>query len=288
MILSDFLQVYTANQFISDGCATFFRHDRFKEITKYELEFDKTALSVVEGLEPGQRTEGQIRLMKGNIALVIILERVENGSSLGAFQPRICVANTHIYANPNLPDVKLCQVASLVNGLEKIAQSQIPLLICGDMNSLPGSSDPHKFLVTGRICPVSSKETADPLGIYNLLKLQHSIPLVSAYSSLLCSGRVKEDEKKKMNQETKEPVFTNLSGGNSSTLDYIFHTENDLEVEGLLELLNSETVGEALPSPLWSSDHIALMANFRFKQAFCWEPHSPPPQNPWHQAAPLS
>ena len=40
------------------------------------------------------------------------------------------------------------------------------------------SSDPHKFLVTGRICPVSSKETADPLGIYNLLKLQHSIPLV--------------------------------------------------------------------------------------------------------------
>lgn len=155
------------------------------------------------------------------------------------------------------------------------------------MNSLPGS-DPHKFLVTGRICPVSSKETADPLGIYNLLKLQHSIPLVSAYSSLLCSGIVKEDEKKKMNQETKEPVFTNLSGGNSSTLDYIFHTENNLEVEGLLELLNSETVGEALPSPLWSSDHIALMANFRFKQAFCWEPHSPPPQNPWHQAAPLS
>ncbi|XP_034677251.1 carbon catabolite repressor protein 4 homolog 1-like isoform X1 [Vitis riparia] len=281
------MQVYTANQFISDGCATFFRHDRFKEIIKYELEFDKTALSVVEGLEPDQRTQGQIRLMKGNIALVIILERVENGSSLGAFQPRICVANTHIYANPNLPDVKLCQVASLVKGLEKIAQSQIPLLICGDMNSLPGS-DPHKFLVTGRICPVSSKETADPLGIYNLLKLQHSIPLVSAYSSLLCSGRVKEDEKKKMNQETKEPVFTNLSGGNSSTLDYIFHTENDLEVEGLLELLNSETVGDALPSALWSSDHIALMANFRFKQAFCREPHSPPPQNPWHQAAPLS
>lgn len=35
---------------------------------------------------------------------------------------------------------------------------------------------------------------------------------------------MKEDEKKKMNQETKEPVFTNLSGGNSSTLDYIFHT----------------------------------------------------------------
>lgn len=45
---------------------------------------------------------------------------------------------------------------------------------------------------------------------------------MSAYSSLLRSGSVKEE--KKMNQETKEPLFTNLSGGRQATLDYIFHT----------------------------------------------------------------
>ena len=44
-------------------------------------------------------------------------------------------------------------------------------------------SDPHKFLVTGRIYPVSKQERTDPLGIYRLLKLQHSIPLVRVFLS---------------------------------------------------------------------------------------------------------
>jgi hypothetical protein len=33
----------------------------------------------------------------------------------------ICVANTHIHANPELNDVKLWQVHTLLKGLEKIA-----------------------------------------------------------------------------------------------------------------------------------------------------------------------
>ena len=57
--------------------------------------------------------------------------------------------------------------------------------------------------------------------IYDILGI---LLQVSAYSSLLHSGRVNEDEEKKMNQETKEPLFTNLFGGFPATLDYIFHT----------------------------------------------------------------
>lgn len=43
---------------------------------------------------------------------------------------------------------------------------------------------------------------------------------------------------------------------------------DSLEVEGLLELPDYESVGRALPSPLWSSDHIALMGSFRITRPF--------------------
>jgi endonuclease/exonuclease/phosphatase (EEP) superfamily protein YafD len=52
-------------------------------------------------------------------------------------------ANTHIHANPELKDVKLWQVHTLLKGLEKIAASaDIPMLVAGDFNSVPGRSAP--------------------------------------------------------------------------------------------------------------------------------------------------
>ena len=48
-------------------------------------------------------------------------------------------ANTHIHANPELKDVKVWQVHTLLKGLEKIAASaSIPMLVAGDFNSVPG------------------------------------------------------------------------------------------------------------------------------------------------------
>ncbi|XP_065617862.1 carbon catabolite repressor protein 4 homolog 2 [Quercus suber] len=122
------------------GCATFYHSKLFKEIMKYELEFDKEASSVVNALEPKIRFKGSHRLTsKDNVALVVVLESLQNGSNRDAFQSRICVANTHIHWSKGHEDVTLFQVAHLVNGLEKIAQSQqIPLIICGDFNSRPG------------------------------------------------------------------------------------------------------------------------------------------------------
>ncbi|GAV59258.1 Exo_endo_phos domain-containing protein [Cephalotus follicularis] len=278
-------EVYTANNYIIDGCATFFRCDLFKEIMKYELEFDKAALSVVDALEPGLKSQGRIRLLKDNVALVVVLEALKSGSTYRAIQSRICVANTHIHANSNFPDAKLCQVANLVNGLEKIVQSQVPVLICGDLNSVP-ESDPHRFLVRGKCPCLQGKKETDPLGIYRLLKLDHKLPLVSAYASFFRSKGVKEHQLRKMDPKNCEPRFTNFSPGFSGTLDYILYTADTLRVEGLLELLDKETVGVGLPSPIWSSDHIALMARFRLKPPSPKKSHPPPlPLNPWVQAA---
>ncbi|KAL4604113.1 hypothetical protein ACB092_10G170200 [Castanea dentata] len=258
----------------------------YKKKTGAGLEFDKEASSVVNALEPRIRFEGSHHLTsKDNVALVVVLESLQNGSNRDAFQSRICVANTHIHWSKGHEDVTLFQVVHLVNGLEKIAQSQqIPLIICGDFNSRPGS-DPHNFVVKGSANCISEKAN-DPLGIYQYLKLHHSLSLVSAYSSFLHSDGV-EEQWRKMNSQTSEPAFTFFSDKFFGTLDYIFYTDNNLIVESLLELVDRESIdNNGIPSPAWPSDHIALMASFRLRPPSHWGLSPPPfPLNPWHLVA---
>ncbi|KAF9619060.1 hypothetical protein IFM89_004418 [Coptis chinensis] len=98
------------------------------------------------------------------------------------------------------------------------------------------------------------------------MKLSHDMPLVSAYTFFLTvdsSDPLFEKQRENMNSESGEPQFTNFTNAFSGTLDYISYTANRFMVKGLLELLALEYVGNtALPSPEWSSDHIALVADF--------------------------
>ncbi|KAG2692289.1 hypothetical protein I3760_08G046000 [Carya illinoinensis] len=81
---------------------------------------------------------------------------------------------------------------------------------------------------------------------------------------------------------TKEPVFTHVTRDFRGTIDYIFYTAKDMILEGLLEFPYLENTDPSLPSPVWSSDHIALMARFRLKRPSLRRPDAPPlPLNPW-------
>lgn len=115
------------------------------------------------------------RLLKGNVALVVVLEEVDSPNKLGAAaagvagvggmgvgvggnpllggiqssplrapprrKRRLCVANTHIYWDPEYEDVKLWQTWVLCQELEKLVlERQLPMLLCGDFNSMPDSA----------------------------------------------------------------------------------------------------------------------------------------------------
>lgn len=116
---------------------------------------------------------------------------------------------------------------------------------------------------------------------------------VSAYSSFARMGGslTAEQQRRRMDPSSNEPLFTNCTRDFIGTLDYIFYTGSSpmpanlqlslllrsvtfylymvsadtLTVESLLELLDEESLRKdtALPSPEWSSDHIALLAEFR-------------------------
>ncbi|XP_022766854.1 carbon catabolite repressor protein 4 homolog 1-like [Durio zibethinus] len=263
-------EVYSGNIDTIDGCATFFRRDRFSHVKKYEVEFNKAAQSLTEvAVQTTQKKAALNHLVKDNVALIVVLEA--KFSNQGADNPGkrqlLCVANTHVNVQQELKDVKIWQVHTLLKGLEKIAASaDIPMLVCGDFSSVPGSA-PHSLLAMGKVDPLHPDLLIDPLAILRPhSKLTHQLPLVSAYSSFARGvGLGLEQQRRRMDPTTNEPLFTNCTRDFIGTLDYIFYTADSLTVESLLELLDEDSLRKdtALPSPEWSSDHIALLAEFR-------------------------
>ncbi|KAL0724697.1 hypothetical protein Bca4012_039296 [Brassica carinata] len=264
-------EVFVGNTNTIDGCATFYRRDRFSHVKKYEVEFNKAAQSLTEALIPvPQKKIALNRLVKDNVALIVVLEAKfgNQAADIPGKRQLLCVANTHVNISHELKDVKLWQVHTLLKGLEKIAASaDIPMLVCGDFNTLPASA-PHSLLALGKVDPMHPDLMVDPLGILRPhTKLTHQLPLVSAYSSFARMGGslTTEQQRRRMDPASNEPLFTNCTRDFIGTLDYIFYTADTLTVESLLELLDEESLRKdtALPSPEWSSDHIALLAEFR-------------------------
>jgi CCR4-NOT transcription complex subunit 6 len=71
--------VYTGSSYAIDGCATFFRESRFSLVKKYEVEFNKAALSLSEALGPAASKKAALnRLLKDNVALIVVLEAKEH------------------------------------------------------------------------------------------------------------------------------------------------------------------------------------------------------------------
>ncbi|CAK9148437.1 unnamed protein product [Ilex paraguariensis] len=266
-------EVFTGSVHCIDGCATFFRRDRFSHVKKYEVEFNKAAQSLTDAVVPSaQKKTALNRLVKDNVALIVVLEAKFSNQGIDNPGKRqlVCVANTHVNVQHDLKDVKLWQVHTLLKGLEKIAASaDIPMLVCGDFNAVPGSA-PHALLALGKVDPMNTDLAVDPLGILRpSSKLVHQLPLVSAYSSFarIGVGLSLEQQRRRMDPATNEPLFTNCTRDFIGTHDYIFYSADSLTVESLLELLDEDSLRKdtALPSPEWSSDHIALLAEFRCK-----------------------
>ncbi|KAG8367961.1 hypothetical protein BUALT_Bualt16G0127100 [Buddleja alternifolia] len=255
-----------------DGCATFFRRDRFSHVKKYEVEFNKAAQSLTEALVPSAQKKNALdRLVKDNVALIAVLEAKfsNQGSDYHGKRQLVCVANTHVNVHQDMKDIKLWQVNTLLKGLEKIATTaEIPMLMCGDFSSVPGSA-PHSLLAMGKVDPLHPDLQVDPLGIVHPInKLTHQLPLVSAYSSFARGGvSLGMEHRSRIDPATNEPLFTKCVRDFIGTHDYIFYSADFLTVESLLELLDEVSLRKntALPSPEWSSDHIALLAEFRCK-----------------------
>jgi CCR4-NOT transcription complex subunit 6 len=269
-----------------DGCATLYRRDKFTLVETQDIEFNKAAHQMAQqgafasssqardpaggGANPfrsnlsgggGMGGSGGgdgapndtgsqrclKRLCKDNVAHVLILE----GVGLNGEVEHICVANTHIFWDPDYPDVKLWQTHVLLQELEGIAgPRQLPLILCGDFNSTPESSV-VELLAQESVDPKHPDFAFDKVGILPpASQLTHTLGLVSAVA--LVTG--------------SEPPVTNYTGHYKGVLDYVWLNES-LAAVACLEMPTEEELrgvdDSPLPNSLFPSDHVAICVDIR-------------------------
>lgn len=231
-----------------DGCAILFKKSRFVLVEKHALEFNHVAMSRARGCgakQNGLSDKALQCLLKDNVALVLVLELCVNGQQAG-LSGRVCVATTHIYQNLGFPNVKMWQVMTLVQELQKFTvPRQLPLVLTGDLNSQQDSAV-YEFLQRGHVMPTHQELQDDPQGILENAELRHNLNLRDSYTML------------------GKDFYSNFTGAFVGILDYIWHTAERLRVTRILEQIDHDTLTAytALPSPQYSSDHIALMTEF--------------------------
>uniref|UniRef100_A0A5F8GLP1 poly(A)-specific ribonuclease n=1 Tax=Monodelphis domestica TaxID=13616 RepID=A0A5F8GLP1_MONDO len=137
-----------------DGCAIFFKTEKFTLVQKHTVEFNQVAMANSDGSEAMLN-----RVMtKDNIGVAVVLEVHKElfGSGMKPIhaidKQLLIVANAHMHWDPEYSDVKLIQtmmfVSEVKNILEKASSrpgspsadpNSIPLVLCADLNSLPDS-----------------------------------------------------------------------------------------------------------------------------------------------------
>ncbi|XP_020580807.1 carbon catabolite repressor protein 4 homolog 6 isoform X2 [Phalaenopsis equestris] len=126
-----------------DGCAIFWRTNRFQLRHEEHIEFSKLGL---------RDNVAQICVLESNTGFPAenaVLPASHNPSSGGN---QVVVCNTHVLYNPKRGEIKLGQVRILFDRASVISRAwnDAPVIVCGDFNSIP-MSPLYKFIATRKL-----------------------------------------------------------------------------------------------------------------------------------------
>ncbi|TFK67381.1 hypothetical protein BDN72DRAFT_770732 [Pluteus cervinus] len=265
-----------------DGCATFYKASKYQLVEKHLIEFSAVAMQ----RQDFKKTDDMFNrvLGKDHIAIVCLFEDRVSGS-------RFIIANAHIHWDPAYSDVKLVQVALLVDEVEKMANNfakypprkrtaaeaaepgsrppptysdgtKIPTIICGDYNSAPASGV-CEFLSTGSLQPDHPDFMAHTYGKYTSEGLRHRLGLKSAYSQLSPS----------------DLTLTNYTPSFRGVIDYIWYSAATLNVNAVLGGVDKGYLDKVVgfPNAHFPSDHVCIVGEFRIKPQKEPQQTRPPP-----------
>uniref|UniRef100_A0A673WA39 poly(A)-specific ribonuclease n=1 Tax=Salmo trutta TaxID=8032 RepID=A0A673WA39_SALTR len=254
-----------------DGCAVFFKTEKFTLVQKHTVEFNQVAMANSEGSEVMLN-----RVMtKDNIGVAVLLEVNKDiltpcvcSSGLKPLQEKqlILVANAHMHWDPEFCDVKLIQTMMFLSELKSITErhlssvgtgsptsdpAPIPIVLCADLNSLPDSGV-VEYLSNGGVAEnhkdfreLRYNEALTNFSCQGNGSITHSFQLKSAYQDSLMS-------------------YTNYTYDFKGIIDYIFFSKTHMSVAGLLGPLESQWLTDnnitGCPHPHIPSDHFSLLA----------------------------
>ncbi|VDK54677.1 unnamed protein product [Anisakis simplex] len=280
-----------------DGCAIFWKYDKFEMDREHLIEFTQVAI------KKAQTSEHMLnRVMpRDNIALCAVLRIKENvySSRRMAMSPNenvvgnpLVVCTAHIHWDPEFCDVKLIQCMMLVQEIGnlldeisekyRIAPQQTPVLICGDLNSLPESGKLNNFCDCFKW--VYSRVELNECGIKNILGVFEFLskgaiakdhPDLKGFRDDPCLSRLSATDDPKVYThglrldsavDVNALPFTNYTLEFKGVIDYIFSTPQSLARLGVLGPLDMAWVQAnkiiGFPHPHVPSDHVPIMAQY--------------------------
>jgi len=170
--------VHTPTDQRRDSCAVIFDKNKFRLVDQEIVKFDDLAVlyanskdcnstgdtrherqhpiesqtfnTIRPNSESNPELTGMVRsFLRRNCAILAHLEAIDSRSG----NQSILVASVHLYWHPGYEYVKLCQSKYLLDRAYAMSirnQKRIPTIICGDMNSKPGSAV-HQLFVKGDV-----------------------------------------------------------------------------------------------------------------------------------------
>ncbi|KAF2260967.1 glucose-repressible alcohol dehydrogenase-like protein transcriptional effector [Lojkania enalia] len=265
-----------------DGCAIFYKNTKYILLDKQLIDFANTAIN-----RPDMKGEHDIfnRVMpRDDIAVVAFLENRATGS-------RLIVGNVHVFWNPAFTDVKLVQVAILMEQITKFANKWAKFPPCTDKalyRFTNGDEEEGKETPDTTQEPGPSMEYSDGAQIPFLLCGDfNSLPHSSIYD-LIVQGNLPNSHSdlgsRKYGNFTRDGIshpfslkssyaaigemaFTNYVPAFCGVLDYIWYSTNTLQVVGLLGDVDKDYLQRVpgFPNYHFPSDHLALYAQYMVK-----------------------
>ena len=273
-----------------DGCATFFKKSKFICLSKDFIEFANSAIN-----RSDMKGEDDIfnRVMPHDqIASINFLENRRTGT-------RFIVGNAHIFWDPVYEDVKVVQVAILLERLAKLADDWAKRPACGLAQKRAYTSLRQDGEEGGEELSDESLEDFKPSQEYTS---GNQIPLIlcgdynaerrTAVCDLLENGSLSRDHKVLANRSygnfTKNGIthpfklksayqdssmeFTNYTPGYTGHIDYIWYSPSSLRLKKILGEIDLDHV-LALPGfPMFHfpSDHLPLYAELAVEPRREW------------------
>ncbi|KAI1390662.1 glucose-repressible alcohol dehydrogenase transcriptional effector [Hypoxylon trugodes] len=269
-----------------DGCSIFYKTDKYILLDKQLVDFRQTAIN-----RPDMKSADDVfnRVMpKDTIAVYCFFESRFTGNRFIVVNAHLCwesfladvkAVQTGILmelvtkqserytrkAPLPLSDKRLSKPTSTeeddssTDDYPEPAPSQeyrnntdIPLLVCGDYNSMADSSV-YELLEKGRIPPDHPDLIGHSYGNFTRDGIEHPFSLRNAYAHLFGTP--------------EELTFTNYTPTFSGVIDYIWYTTNTLDVVELLGPPDYEYLKRVpgFPNYHFPADHIQIMGDFVFK-----------------------
>lgn len=266
-----------------DGCAIFYNGQKFILLDKQLIDFANTAINRLD--MKGEHDVFNRVMLRDDIAVVCLFENRITGS-------RMIVANTHIFWNPIYEDVKLVQVAILMEQVAKFADRWATFPACIDKVAFrhsaqdsdldidlppPVAVEPGQSLEysTGSQIPLlvcGDFNTSRGSGIYELLTTGSILPNHPDLGHRNYGNFTRDGMHHPFNLKSayaKEGTgtdyidITNYTPDFSGLIDYIWHSST-LTPRELLGNIDPEYLARVpgFPTFHYPSDHIALFVEF--------------------------